>query len=125
MRAPKRAGIVLLEVLLAAALLGAVAGSLAALQERCWRREELSEAALSTAMAADRLLAEAELQGPAKLRPSRGYVRGLDSVYYVRFARERPAGSGLYEVRVVISYQVGGEWHEMRVSRRMLAHHVP
>ena len=106
-----RRGIVLLEVLLAAAVLAAAALALATLADRCVALDASGAGLLAASRAAENLVAEAAMRRDFRAGSDGGPVDGLPGATYTREVTPAggPPAAGVYRITVAVSYDAGGK----------------
>jgi Tfp pilus assembly protein PilV len=106
-----RRGIVLLEVLLAAAVLAAAVLALATIADRCAARDASAKGLLAASRAAQDLMADAEMRRDLRSGSEQGPVDGLAGGAYTRdvTAAGGSSGTDVYRVVVRVSYVAGGQ----------------
>ena len=122
-RTGTRRGIVLLEVLLAAAILAAAALALATLADRCVARDAAGEGLLAASRAAANLMADAELRQDLRAGFDQGPVAGLSGAAYTRQVLLVGSTAGLYRLLVVVSYDAGGQSHKFSLEKLVMKSH--
>ena len=105
-----RRGIVLLEVLLAAAVLAAAALALVTLADRCAALDASGEGLLTASRAAEDLVADAVMRRDFRAGATQGNVEGLPGATYTRdvTAAGGPTSAGVYRITVTVNYDAGG-----------------
>jgi len=118
--------VVLLEVLAAAAILATAVVVLLRLQEAAVARDELAARLAAASRAAERLIAEAELENPIGEGTRRGDVATIPGGAYVRVVeREADVGSfRLYRVRASVTYAAGGRPRAFEVEKLLFRIHA-
>jgi len=119
-------GIILMEVLMAAAILAAAALALIAIRDRCIAREHASAQLLAAAYAADRLIGEVVLDPARMANMDEGEVEGLPGATYRRevVLQSEAASARLLQIHVTVSYLVGGQRRAFDLERWVYQSHA-
>ncbi len=106
-----RRGIVLLEALLAAAVLAVAALGLATIADRCAARDVHGGALLAASRAAQDLVADVEMRRDLRASSEQGAVEDLPGATFSRdvTAAGGTSGTDVYRIVVRVSYAAGGQ----------------
>ena len=109
-RAPGQGGIILMEVLAAAAILAVAALALIAVRQRCIQREGASARLLATTRVAELLVAEAAAEATIVPATEEGEVKGLPGCVYRREVelKSDAESAQLFRIHVAVSYSLSG-----------------
>lgn len=118
-----RMGIVLLEVLLAAAILAAAALALATLADRCVARDAAGEGLLAASRTAENLVADADMRQDLRAGFDQGPVAALSGATYTRQVMLIGSAAGVYRILVVVSYDAGGQSHKFSLEKLVMRSH--
>jgi len=118
-------GVVLLEVLVAAAVLATAALAIATLAERCAARDETGDALVAAARVAENLLAEALMRHELRTGTERGETEEVPGGTFTRQVVLVKAADGVkaYRVRVGVRYEAGGQRRDFSLERWVVRVH--
>ena len=109
-RASGQGGIILMEVLAAAAILAVAALALIAVRERCIQREGASARLLAATRIAEQLVAESAAEATIVPATEEGEVKGLPGCLYRREVELKSDAepAQLFRIHVAVSYSLSG-----------------
>ena len=119
-----RRGIVLLEVLLAAAILATAAVALAAIADRCVARDASGAGLLAASRAAERLVADAEMRQDLRSGSDNGPVPGLAGATYSRQVTLVGGAAGVCRIAVAVTYDAGGQSRKFSLEKLVMRGHA-